>query len=302
MTIQTTVGPGSTTQQDARSPRDAQKPRRVIRWGTIGTYVALAAIAFFCLAPFYWMFVTSLKGPGEIFDNSLWPVAPTLENYVAVFGAQNTFIFALRNSLIIAGSVTVIALFFGVTAAYAIARLEFRGKNLVLGLFLATSMFPGVAILTPLFQLFADWGWIDTYQAMIIPDVSFALPLGVYILVSFFRAMPWELEAAARVDGCTRGQAFRKIILPLAVPGVFTTAILVFISAWNEFMIANAMSQTPAAQPVTVAIAQFTGISQYDKPFGTQMAAGVIVTIPLIILVLIFQRRIVSGLTAGGVK
>ena len=120
--------------------------------------------------------------------------------------------------------------------------------------------------------------------------------------LSFFRAMPWELEAAARVDGCTRGQAFRKIILPLAVPGVFTTAILVFISAWNEFMIANAMSQTPAAQPVTVAIAQFTGISQYDKPFGTQMAAGVIVTIPLIILVLIFQRRIVSGLTAGGVK
>lgn len=282
--------------------RTISRARRAPDWGTIGTYLALAAITIFCLAPFYWMVVTSLKGPDDIFDNSLVPLSPTLENYAAVFGAQNTFVFALRNSLIIAGSVTVIALFFGVTAAYAIARLEFRGKNAVLGLFLATSMFPGVAILTPLFQLFADFGWIDTFQAMIIPDVSFALPLGVYILVSFFRAMPWELEAAARVDGCTRGQAFRKIIMPLAVPGVFTTAILVFISAWNEFMIANAMSQTADAQPVTVAIAQFTGISQYDKPYGTQMAAGVIVTIPLIILVLIFQRRIVSGLTAGGVK
>ena len=264
--------------------------------------MGLIAIAIFCLAPFYWMVVSSLKAPNEIFDNSLIPRHPTLMNYEAVFGAQNTFVLALRNSLIIAGCVTVVALVFGVIAAYAIARLNFRGKNLVLGLFLATSMFPGVAILTPLFQLFADWGWIDTYQAMIVPDISFSLPLGVWILTSFFRAMPWELEAAARVDGCTRGQAFRRIILPLAVPGVFTTAILVFISAWNEYMIANSMSQTPASQPVTVAIAQFSGISQYDTPYGTQMAAGVVVTIPLIVLVLIFQRRIISGLTAGGVK
>lgn len=282
--------------------RGHSRVHRARYWGKIGTYCALVAITIFCLAPFYWMLVTSLKSPDDIFDNSLLPLSPTLENYAAVFGAQNTFMFALRNSMAIATSVTVIALFFGVTAAYAIARLEFRGKNLALGLFLATSMFPGVAILTPLFQLFANLGWIDTYQALIIPNVSFALPLGVYILVSFFRAMPWELEAAARIDGCTRGQAFRKVILPLAVPGVFTTAILVFISAWNEFMIANAMSQTSAAQPVTVAIAQFTGVSQYDQPYGTQMAAGVVVTIPLIILVLIFQRRIVSGLTAGGVK
>jgi multiple sugar transport system permease protein len=163
-------------------------------------------------------------------------------------------------------------------------------------------MFPGASILTPLFQLFANLGWIDTYQAMIIPDISFSLPLGIYILTSFFRAMPWELEEAARIDGCTPLQAFRRVILPLAVPGVFTTAILIFISAWNEFMIANSMSQTPASQPVTVAIAQFTGISQYSQPFGTQMAAGVVVTVPLLILVLIFQRRIVSGLTAGGVK
>lgn len=280
----------------------AARPGRKLPWNTIGLYLGIAAMAFFCLAPFYWMLVSSLKDPAAIFDNALVPAAPTLMNYGAVFGAQNTFVLALRNSLIIAGSVTVVALVFGVFASYAIARLEFRGKTFVLGLFLATSMFPGVAILTPLFQLFADLGWIDTFQAMIIPDISFSLPLGVWILTSFFRAMPWELEQAALVDGCTPVQAFRRIILPLAVPGVFTTAILVFISAWNEFMIANSMSQTPASQPVTVAIAQFSGISQYDTPYGTQMAAGVIVTVPLIILVLIFQRRIISGLTAGGVK
>ncbi|PZQ91819.1 MAG: sugar ABC transporter permease [Leifsonia xyli] len=298
--IQTSTAPGRAG--GAPAATGVTRRRRRVNWGAGGLWIAVVAITIFCLAPFYWMVVSSLKGPNEIFDNSLIPLEPTLINYEAVFGAQNTFVLALRNSLIIASSVTLVALLFGIFASYAIARLQFRGKNLVLGLFLATSMFPGVAILTPLFQLFADLGWIDTYQAMIIPDISFSLPLGVWILTSFFRAMPWELEAAARVDGATRGQAFRKIILPLAVPGVFTTAILVFISAWNEFMIANSMSQTPASQPVTVAIAQFTGISQYDKPYGTQMAAGVIVTIPLIILVLIFQRRIISGLTAGGVK
>ncbi|HWM34766.1 MAG TPA: carbohydrate ABC transporter permease [Pseudolysinimonas sp.] len=280
----------------------APRARLKRRASRIGLGVAVAVMVLFCLLPFYWMLVSSLKDARDIFDNSLIPLEPTLVNYAAVLGSQNSFVLALRNSGIIAGSVTVFALLFGVTASYAIARLQFRGKNVVLALFLATSMFPGVAILTPLFQLFANLGWIDTFQAMIIPDISFSLPLGVWILTSFFRAMPWELEAAALVDGCTRGQAFRRVILPLAVPGVFTTAILVFISAWNEFMIANSMSQTSASQPVTVAIAQFSGISQFDKPYGSQMAAGVLVTVPLIVLVLVFQRRIISGLTAGGVK
>lgn len=287
----------------SRSRRTAVRSRRTPqRIATVGLAIATIAIVLFCVLPFYWMIVSSLKSPKAIFDNSLIPWAPTLMNYAAVFGSQNTFVLALRNSLIIAGSVTVLALLFGVLASYALARLEFRAKGVVLALFLATSMFPGVAILTPLFQLFANLGWIDTYQAMIIPDISFSLPLGVWTLTSFFRAMPWELEEAARVDGCTKSQAFRRVIFPLAVPAVFTTAILIFISSWNEFMIANSMSQTSASQPVTVAIAQFTGISQYDQPYGTQMAAGVIVTIPLIVIVLLFQRRIVSGLTAGGVK
>lgn len=280
--------------------RDSRPAMTAQRWaGQIQFWVGLVLIAFFCLAPFYWMAVSSLKSPETIFDNRLLPQDPSATNYLAVFGADNDFSLALRNSLIVAGSVTVLSLIVGVIASYALARLKFRLKSVVLGLFLATSMFPGVAILSPMFQLFADWGWINTYQAMIIPDVSFTLPLGVWILTGFFVAMPWELEEAARVDGCTAGEAFRKVLLPLAVPGVFTTAILVFIAAWNEFMIANSMTQTPSAQPVTVAIAKFTGVSQFDQPFGTQMAAGVVVTVPLVIIVLIFQRRIISGLTSG---
>lgn len=270
--------------------------------GRVRFLVGIIFVIAFCIAPFYWMIVSSLKPTAEIFDNRLWPLSPSIINYQAVFGAENTFARALLNSFVIASIVTAVSLVIGVLASYALARLKFRGKSLSLAFFLAASMFPGVAILTPLFQIFADMGLIDTYQAMIIPDISFALPLGVWILTSFFVAMPWELEEAARIDGCSKFQAFRKVILPLALPGVFTTAILVFISAWNEFMIANSMSQTPESQPVTVAVAQFTGDSQFDQPFGTQMAAGVVVTVPLVILVLLFQRRIVSGLTAGGVK
>lgn len=272
------------------------------RYRRVRFYAGITFIVAFCIAPFYWMIVSSLKPSAEIFDNRLWPSNPSGVNYEAVFGTSNNFVLALQNSFIIAGTVTAVSIVIGVLASYALARLEFRGKSLTMAFFLGASMFPGVAILTPLFQTFADWGWIDTYQAMIIPDISFTLPLGIWILTSFFVAMPWELEAAARIDGCTPFQAFRKVILPLAMPGVFTTAILVFISAWNEFLIANSMSQTPAAQPVTVAVAQFTGDSQFDQPFGTQMAAGVVVTVPLVILVLLFQRKIISGLTAGGVK
>lgn len=170
-------------------------------------YAALVVMVLFCLLPFYWMVVTSLKNPQAVFDNSLVPSHPTFMNYSAVFGGQNSFAYALRNSVVIAGSVTVLVLVFGTFAAYALARLRFRGKNLVLGLFLATSMFPGVAILTPLFQLFANLGWIDTYQSMVIPDISFSLPLGIWILASFFRAMPWELE---RPPGWTGRRGHRR--------------------------------------------------------------------------------------------
>lgn len=284
-----------------RARATTAEPRKSI-WPRIGLFAGVAFIALYCLFPFYWMLVSSLKAPNNIFNNSLIPTHPSLENYKAVFNSKNNFGYALRNSLIIAGLATLLALVVGTFASYALARLHFRGKFLVLGAVLATAMFPGIALLTPIFKLFSDLGWIDQYQSMIIPNISFTLPLTIYILTSFFAEMPWELEQAAKVDGATPGQAFRKVIIPLAAPGVFTTAILVFIYAWNEFLIASAMSITLKSEPVTVAISKFTGASQFQQPFGTQMAAGVVVTIPLVIMVLLFQRRIVAGLTAGGVK
>jgi multiple sugar transport system permease protein len=266
-------------------------------WLTLG----IAFIIVYCLAPFYWMIVSSLKA-NPLLDQALFPTSPTLTNYKEVFSSANSFQYALRNSVIIAGTTTIVALFIGVFAAYALARLQFRSKKIVLGAVLATAMFPLIALLTPLFQLFSNLGWIDTYPPMIISDISFTLPLAIYVLTTFFSEMPWELEMAAKVDGATPGQAFRKVIIPLAAPGVFTSAIIVFIAAWNEFLIAYTMTQTLASQPVTVAIAKFTGASRFEQPFGTIMAAGVLVTIPLVIMVLLFQRRIVAGLTAGGVK
>jgi multiple sugar transport system permease protein len=292
----------TTASAAAGTPAPPIRKSRRVTWSAVGMWAGVALIALYCLAPFYWMLVSSLKAPDAIFNNDLLPSSVSMENYRAVFGSQNNFAYALRNSLIIASAATLLAMIIGVFAAYALARLQFRGKFLVLGAVLATAMFPGVAILTPLFQLFSNLGWINEYQSMIIPDISFTLPLAIWILTSFFAEMPWELEQAAKIDGCTPGKAFRLVILPLAAPGVFTTAILVFIYAWNEYLIASVMSQTLASEPVTKAIAKFTGESQFQQPFGTQMAAGVIVTIPLVILVLLFQRRIVAGLTAGGVK
>ena len=273
------------------------------RWGSARTYISAALIVIWCLLPAYWMVVTSFRQVGFTYDTTPFFSHVTLDNYVTAFSTNlgNHFGRALVNSLIISTVTTVVALAVGVSASYALARLEFRGKFVVMGFILAASMFPGVALVTPLFQLFTNLNWIGTYQALIIPDISFVLPLSIYILVSFFREMPWELEESARIDGCTKSQAFRKIIMPLAAPGIFTTAILAFISAWNEFLIASQLS-TDRTQTVTVAIASFTGSQPHQEPYTAVMAAGTIVTIPLVILVLIFQRQIVAGLTAGAVK
>lgn len=262
----------------------------------------LAAVIVFCLAPFYWMVVSSLRRPSDIFDKSALPAPLSWENYGIVFGPGQGFLRSLLNSLVVAGVTTVLALLIATLTAYAMARLEFPGKRLVLTAIIATSMFPVVSIVVPLLKLFTDFGWIDTYQALVAPSMSFALPLAVWILTAFFRQIPIELEQAAMVDGCTQGQAFRKIVLPLAAPGVFTTAIITFVAAWNEFIIALSMTTKTSMQTAPVAISKFAGASQHEIPFGSQMAAGVLVTIPLVILVVIFQRRIVDGLTAGAVK
>ncbi|MDQ6933686.1 MAG: carbohydrate ABC transporter permease [Actinomycetota bacterium] len=275
------------------------------RWATIRPYIGLALIVIWGLAPFYWMVVTAFRDVGFTFDTTPWFSHVTLDNFRTAFSTQrgNHLGRALLNSAIIGIATTAIALVVGVFASYALARMRFPFKYAILGMILGASMFPVVALVTPLFSLFSNLGWLSgvNYQSMIIPDISFALPLTVYTLTAFLGELPWELEEAARIDGCTPGQAFRKVMLPLAAPGLFTTAILAFISAWNEYLIAQQFS-TGQTQPVTVAIAQFSGSQPHQEPYTAVMAAGTIVTLPLIIMVLGFQRAIVSGLTAGGVK
>jgi multiple sugar transport system permease protein len=288
------------TKSDARARASGRNRQR---WASARTYIFAAVIVVWCLLPAYWMVVTAFRDVGFTYEATPFFSHVTLDNFRAAFSTDtgNHLARALVNSLIVGVITTLIALLFGIFASYALARLNFRAKFLVLGFILAASMFPGVALVTPLFQLFTDLSWIGTYQALIIPYISFALPLTIYILVSFFREMPWELEESARIDGCTKSQAFRKIIMPLAAPGIFTTAILAFISSWNEFLIASQLSNAQT-QTVTVAIASFTGSQPHQEPYTAIMAAATIVTIPLVIMVLVFQRQIVAGLTAGAVK
>jgi multiple sugar transport system permease protein len=273
------------------------------RGRSIRTGIQAIIIVVWCLAPFYWMIVTAFRQVDYTYDTAFWPTHATLNNFADALSTRlgNHLGQAILNSVFIGACVTIIALLVGISASYALARLEFKGKGIIAGLILAASMFPAVALLSPLFQLFTNIGWNGSYQALIIPQISFVLPLTVYTLTSFLREMPWDLEEAARIDGCTRIQAFRRVILPLAAPAVFTTAILAFIASWNEYLISSQLS-SDVTQPVTVAIAGFTGSQPHVEPYTTVMAAGTIVTVPLVILVLVFQRRIVSGLTAGGVK
>ena len=292
----------TTTATSSSPPVTAKKaPRALLK--NIRMYAGLLIVVIWGLAPFYWMVVTSFRPVAFTYDTTPWPGNATWDNYRTAFDTSlgNAFGQSLVNSVIISGVTTLVGLVVGVFAAYALARLEFKGKYLVLGFVLAASFFPGVALVTPLFQLFTDIGWFGTYQALIIPNISFVLPLTIYVLTAFFREMPWELEEAAKIDGATPGQAFRKVIMPLAAPGLFTTAILAFIAAWNEFIIASQLSNDATA-PVTVAIANFAGSQPRVEPYTATMAAGTVVTVPLIILVLIFQKKIVAGLTAGGVK
>jgi multiple sugar transport system permease protein len=275
---------------------------RSFDWRRALSYLGMAVVAVYCLLPFYWMIVSAFRRPQDQFSNSPIPAPFSVTNFTAVFEPGVGFGRSLLNSVVVAGTTTVLVLLTGTFTAYALARLDFRFKNFVLGITIATSMFPVISLVVPLLKVFTDISWINTYQSMILPSMSFTLPLAVWNLTAFFRQLPFELEQAAMVDGCTRGMAFRKIIIPLAAPGVFTTAVLTFICAWNEFLIALSMVNKKQMQTATVSISKFTGAYGFDQPFGTQMAAGVVVTVPLVIVVLICQRRIIAGLTAGGVK
>jgi multiple sugar transport system permease protein len=264
-------------------------------------WVAVAGVVIFCLLPFYWLVNISLKTGPDLSSADIIPPNPSLENYKSIF-QNNDFTRALANSAIVALVTTLIGIVVGSFAAYALARLRMKFKFLLLGIVLSISTFPQIAIAAPLFRLWSDIGLYNTLIGLVIPYLTFALPLSIYILVSFFREIPKDLEEAALVDGATNFQAFVKVIVPLAAPGLATTAILTFIAAWNEFLLAVTLTSSRTARTVPVAISQFTGSSQFEVPLGTQSAASVVVAVPLIVLVLLFQKRIVAGLTAGAVK
>jgi multiple sugar transport system permease protein len=260
-----------------------------------------AMVLVYALLPVLWILSLSLKPTSTVKDGKLIPSSLTFDNYRGIFRG-NFFSSALINSVGIGGSTTVIAVVIGAMAAYAVARLEFPGKRLLIGVVLLISMFPAISLVTPLFNIERKIGLFDTWPGLIIPYITFALPLAIYTLSAFFREIPWDLEKAAKMDGATPAQAFRKVIVPLAAPGIVTTAILVFIFAWNDLLLALSLTATDAAITAPVAIANFTGSSQFEEPTGSIAAGAMVITVPIIVFVLVFQRRIVAGLTSGAVK
>jgi len=268
---------------------------------TVGWAVAGLLIVTYTLVPVAWIVSLSFKKGDDIDNKSFLPKHWTWDNYRQVFDTD-LFTSALRNSIGISLISTVLSVTLATVAAYAIARLEFKGRKFVLTTALAIAMFPTVALVGPLFDMWRSIGLYDTWLGLIIPYMSFTLPLAIWTLSAFFRQIPWELEQAAQVDGATPWQAFRKVIVPLAAPGVFTAAILTFFFAWNDFVFGISLTATDAARPVPAALAFFTGASFFQQPTAAISAAAVVVTIPVIVLVLIFQRKIVAGLTSGAVK
>jgi multiple sugar transport system permease protein len=270
--------------------------RRTAVWAVIDTLVVVYA-----LLPVLWILSLSLKPTSTVKDGKLIPSSVTLANYRGIFRGD-FFSSALINSIGIGLITTGISVVLGAMAAYAIARLNFPGKRVLVGAALLITMFPAISLVTPLFNIERWVGLFDTWPGLILPYITFALPLAIYTLSAFFREVPWDLEKAAKMDGATPGQAFRKVIVPLAAPGLVTAAILVFIFAWNDLLLALSLTATKAAITAPVAIVNFSGSSQFEEPTGSIAAGAVVITIPIIVFVLIFQRRIVAGLTSGAVK
>jgi ABC-type glycerol-3-phosphate transport system permease component len=261
---------------------------------------AAAVVMAVMLFPLYWMVVSSLTPDERLFGAStLLPRALVLDHYRALFGGRD-FWTPIRNSLVVAGATTALSVALGALCAYALARLQFRGKTLMLAFVLAVSMFPQIAIVSPLYLLLRELRLINTYPGLVLPYLTFAMPLTIWLLVGFFRQLPAELEEAAMMDGATRLRTLRDIILPLAWPGLATTAILTFLYCWNEFLFALSFTLGPERHTVPVAIALFRG--QYQVPWGEILAGAVVATVPVAVIVLVAQRRIVAGLTAGAVK
>ncbi|MFF0990123.1 carbohydrate ABC transporter permease [Kocuria nitroreducens] len=270
----------------------------------VGWAVVSVLVLIYALFPVLSILMTSFKAPSDLTSGKFLPTDWVGENYSSLFvgSARDLFLPSLRNSIGICLIATAIAVVLATLCAYAIARLDFPGKKMILTVALAVSMFPVVSIVTPLFNLWRQIGLYDTWPGLIIPYLSLTLPISIWTLTAFFQQIPWDLERAAQVDGATTWQAFTKVIVPLALPGVFTTAIIAFFIAWNDFVYGIGLTSTEAARPVPAALAFFTGASQFEDPAGAISAAAIIVTIPVVLLVLLFQRQIVSGLTQGAVK
>jgi multiple sugar transport system permease protein len=271
-------------------------PRQKAGWG-VANFVVIAL----ALIPILWLVSLSFKTPAAILDPSFVPAQWTWGNYSSIL--QNTqFIRPLVNSIGIGLISTFIAVVLASMAAYAVARLNFPGKSVLIGMSLLIAIFPQISLITPLFSIERRLGLFNTWPGLIIPYIAFGLPLGIYTLSAFFREIPWELEKAAKMDGATPFQAFVKVIAPLAAPGMVTTAILVFMACWNDFLFAISFTSTTASRTAPASIAYFSGGSVFTTPTGPISAAAVVITIPIIIFVLFFQRRIVAGLTSGAVK
>lgn len=266
-----------------------------------GWAIADALVLCYALVPVLWVLSLSLKPTSSVKDGTFFPWPMSLDNYRGIFSG-NVFTSALVNSIGIGLIATVIAVSVGTMAAYAVARLDFPGKKALIGAALLIAMFPQISLVTPIFNIERSVGLFDTWPGLIIPYITFALPLAIYTLSAFFREIPWELEKAAKMDGATPAQAFWKVIAPLATPGIVTSAILVFIFAWNDLLLAISLTATDRSITAPVAIANFTGSSQFEEPTGSIAAGAIVITVPIIIFVLIFQRRIVAGLTSGAVK
>jgi multiple sugar transport system permease protein len=295
----TGVREGEKEREEARAAARRGPQRNWVR--PLLLWLAVIAICIFCLFPFYWLINVSLKTGTDLSQSDLFPPNPTLDNYDSIF-KNGDFTSAIRNSVIVTSITTILALIVGSFAAYALARLRFPNKFLLLALILSISTFPPIAIAAPIFKLWTEVGFYDTYIGLILPYLTFALPLAIYILTSFFKEIPKELEEAALVDGATYFQAFRKVVLPLAAPGLVTAGLLTAFFVWNEFLLAQTLTSSPKAFTVPVSVANFTGSQKFEIPLGTISAASVVITIPLVLAVIIFQKRIVAGMTAGAVK
>ncbi|CAH2601528.1 Trehalose transport system permease protein SugB [Rhodovastum atsumiense] len=274
--------------------------RRRSRLRGIGFALLLAAIVLYAVFPFYWAVVSSLKAGSDLFRADLLPLHPAWGNYLAIFREQ-PFGRNIVNSVVVALSVVMLSLALSLGAAFALARVRFRGRGVLLLIVLGVSMFPSIAVLAGMFELLRAFGLYNTLAGLVFSYMLFTLPFTIWVLTTFMREVPRELEEAAVIDGATPLQVLLRVFLPVLAPALVTTGLLAFITAWNEFLFALTFT-LDRARTVPVAIAQMTGASQYELPWGNIMAASVLVTVPLIVLVLVFQRRIVAGLTAGAVK